>query len=174
MKTKHTQGRWGRNIKPASKYPIIFAGRNTHVAQVITSGISTEEAEANADLIAAAPELLTAAIAVVERWDTPLWKDAPATGNHINGLRSAVALAMGNDKSVGSTAPGDQHEKNAFNIIREALAKSYRGEPGIEEPETTIAARVSAEDMAEFIVDAFNRGWISKFNLGINEDGELL
>ena len=26
---------------------------------------------------------------LIERWDTPLWKDAPATGNYINRLRHA-------------------------------------------------------------------------------------
>ena len=31
-----------------------------------------------------------AARAVVERWDTPLWKDAPATAGFINRLRAAL------------------------------------------------------------------------------------
>lgn len=60
MTNKHTQGGWNRNIKPASKYPVIFAGRNTHVAMVCTSGLSEEEIEANINLIAAAPDLLEA------------------------------------------------------------------------------------------------------------------
>lgn len=38
-------------------------------------------------------ELLAAAQAVIERWDTPLWKDVPATAEYINALRSAVAKA---------------------------------------------------------------------------------
>lgn len=54
----HTQGPWHRNIKPATRYPTIFAGRNTHVAHVTTSGIPEAEVEANCDLIASAPELL--------------------------------------------------------------------------------------------------------------------
>ena len=33
---------------------------------------------------------MAAAEAVVERWDTPLWKDAPATAGYINALRAAV------------------------------------------------------------------------------------
>ena len=37
-----------------------------------------------------ADSLLAAAEAVVERWDTPLWKDAPATAGYINALRAAV------------------------------------------------------------------------------------
>ena len=38
--------------------------------------------------------LLAAAQAVVERWDTPLWKDAPATAGYINALRAAVAARL--------------------------------------------------------------------------------
>ena len=55
---KHTPGPWGRNIAPAWKYPIIFAGRNTHVAYIFTNELSESEQEANANLIAAAPDLL--------------------------------------------------------------------------------------------------------------------
>jgi hypothetical protein len=54
----HTPGPWHRNIKPISKYPTIFAGRNTHVAVVQTKGLKDDEAEANAALIVTAPELL--------------------------------------------------------------------------------------------------------------------
>lgn len=54
----HTPGGWNRNIKPASKYNVIYAGRNTHVAALSTSGLSEEEIEANCNLIAAAPDLL--------------------------------------------------------------------------------------------------------------------
>ena len=57
---KHTPGPWGRNIAPAWKYPIIFAGRNTHVAYIFTNELSESEQEANANLIAAAPDLLAA------------------------------------------------------------------------------------------------------------------
>lgn len=58
MNAKHTPGPWHRNIKPARKYSVIFAGQNTHVAQVVSCGLAEAEIEANADLIAAAPELL--------------------------------------------------------------------------------------------------------------------
>ena len=33
-------------------------------------------------------ELKRLASAVVGRWDTPLWKDVPATANYINALRT--------------------------------------------------------------------------------------
>jgi len=35
-------------------------------------------------------ELLDASREVVERWDTPLWKDVPATATYIARLRKAV------------------------------------------------------------------------------------
>ena len=34
--------------------------------------------------------ILKAAQAVVDRWDTPLWKDVPATAEYINKLREAL------------------------------------------------------------------------------------
>lgn len=60
LRHTHTPGPWSRNIPPAAKYPVIFAGRNTHVAMVITNCVSADEAEANCNLIAAAPALLSA------------------------------------------------------------------------------------------------------------------
>ena len=41
----------------------------------------------------AVPALLDAAKAVVDRWDTPLWKDVPATAQYINALRAEIAAA---------------------------------------------------------------------------------
>ena len=51
--------------------------------------------EANATLIAAAPDLLAAAEDVVARWDTPTWKDAEPTAAVIGKLRAAIAKAKG-------------------------------------------------------------------------------
>jgi len=39
------------------------------------------------------PDLRTAAQAVIDRWETPLWKDAPATAGYIAALRDALAAA---------------------------------------------------------------------------------
>lgn len=36
-------------------------------------------------------DLRTAAQAVIDRWETPLWKDAPATAGYIAALRDALA-----------------------------------------------------------------------------------
>lgn len=56
-----------------------------------------ERLGANTRLIAAAPDLLEAAEAVVARWDTPLWKDTEHTGVSIAKLRAAVAKAKGDN-----------------------------------------------------------------------------
>jgi hypothetical protein len=58
MRPQHTPGPWHRSTKPITKYPVIFAGRNNHIAVVIChEGLTSAECEANADIIAAAPEL---------------------------------------------------------------------------------------------------------------------
>lgn len=49
--------------------------------------------------------LLDAARAVVARWETPLWKDAPATAGFIYELRNAIAAAESAPKAVRLTAP---------------------------------------------------------------------
>lgn len=54
LAAKATPGSWSRNIPPASKYPTIFAGRNTHVCAVTPSN---KQVEGNCDLIAAVPEM---------------------------------------------------------------------------------------------------------------------
>ena len=62
--SKHTPGPWHRNIAPATRYPVIFAGRNTHIASVLFGArhgqtLPDAEIEANCNIIAAAPEMLT-------------------------------------------------------------------------------------------------------------------
>ena len=57
--------------------------------------LPTEIKDVNARLNAAAPELLDAAKAIVERWDTPHWKIAEHTGVYIDALRAAIAKAEG-------------------------------------------------------------------------------
>jgi hypothetical protein len=52
-----TAGPWHRNIKPARRYPVVFAGRNTHVAIICTEGLTDAEIEANCNLITAAPSM---------------------------------------------------------------------------------------------------------------------
>ena len=54
-----------------------------------------------------AERLLDTAMAVVARWDTPLWKEAPSTANFINSLRNAATAYLSGDElsAVLSAAP---------------------------------------------------------------------
>lgn len=57
----HTPGPWQRNIPPATKYTTVFVGRNTHIMDVLPSrGIPADQAEANLNLVVAAPDMLEA------------------------------------------------------------------------------------------------------------------
>lgn len=58
--------------------------------------------------------------------------------------------------------------------IRETLAAVRRGDLSNDQAEETLARYISRESLAEFVVDAFSRGWISPFNLGIDYDGNLI
>lgn len=55
--------------------------------------------------------------------------------------------------------------------IRNALGRLYRGEIDSDQAEAEISDVETVESLAEFIVDARQRGWISNFNLGLDEDG---
>jgi hypothetical protein len=98
--TKHTQGGWSRNIAPARKYSTIYAGRNTHVAHLAKSGMTDEELEANANLIAAAPDLLEALQSIVKdvqrgRIDWTTKKHPDFSDNVLENALTAIAKAKG-------------------------------------------------------------------------------
>lgn len=87
----HTSGGWNRNIKPAKKYPVVFAGRNKHVAIVCTQGLPDTEIEANCNLITAAPDMLAALKEIIRFVDSK-------GSEHINRVpfvaaRTAIAKA---------------------------------------------------------------------------------
>lgn len=94
MTTKHTPGPWSRNIRANGKYPIVFAGRNQHVAQACQQKDGAET-ESNIDLIAAAPDLLTALEEIVAEWSGD---GCMADHNDTAGIewaRAALARAKG-------------------------------------------------------------------------------
>lgn len=62
----------------------------------------------------------------------------------------------------------------SFELIKNELAKNYKGEQSSNETEEALINNVPPEKLAEFIVDAFNRGWISPFNLGLDSDGDVI
>lgn len=59
-------------------------------------------------------------------------------------------------------------------IIKEACSKLYLSQINSDEAEKLLLDGMTAEQMAEFIVDAINRGWISRFNLGIDDKGNVI
>lgn len=58
--------------------------------------------------------------------------------------------------------------------IQSIMAAMYRGEITSEEAAAKLAKAMTVEQLAEAYIDAFNRGWISRFNLGIDEDGKVI
>lgn len=94
--SKHTPGPWIADDNEGSSVWKIYSRMSPSghgiagpcVAEVIGD---SAEADANSNLIAAAPELLEAAKDVITRWDSPLWKMEEYTAEFINRLREAVA-----------------------------------------------------------------------------------
>jgi hypothetical protein len=58
--------------------------------------------------------------------------------------------------------------------IRNAIAAMYRGDTGELEAANGILRSVAKRSLVAFVLDAFNRGWISPFNLGIADDGRMI
>lgn len=58
--------------------------------------------------------------------------------------------------------------------IRNAIASMYRGDSSEQEAANDIQRRVAKRALVAFLLDAFNRGWISTFNLGIADDGRVI
>ena len=104
--SKHTPAPWVARMVDSQEWHIDAPNGDPTVGHIKWTGLAvygcddyrqagSEVSEANARLIASAPELLEAAQQVVARWDTPNWKDARHTGEFINLLRAAIAKATG-------------------------------------------------------------------------------
>ena len=58
-----------------------------------------------------------------------------------------------------------------MDTITAILAAQYRAEITKEQAERRLAQECTCAELAEFIVEAKNRGWISNWNLGLNDEG---
>lgn len=87
----HTKGPWHRNIRANGKYPVVFAGRNQHVATV-SQQADGDQTEANIDLIAAAPELLVVLEFIAEHYRG--WPNKPKP-HYLKYVKAAIAKARG-------------------------------------------------------------------------------
>lgn len=94
--------------------------------------------------------LADAACAVIERWDSPAWKDLPHTGESINALRRALAGVA----SASAAAQGHAQQQEAEEIERlRKDAERYRWlkahiQPGYE-----------FKDSFYYLTDEDTTGW---------------
>lgn len=95
MKPQHTPTPWHRNIKPASKYNVIFADRNTHVLKLVTEGLSEEEIEANCDFILHACNAHDELVGLLERIKTIFSWDEQDDDSLAKDVCLALAKAKG-------------------------------------------------------------------------------
>lgn len=82
----HSHSRWGVEI---CKYRLMPADIADGWAE--TSLYTLPQLASRALEESALAELVDAAQAVLDRWDTPLWKDVPSTAEYIARLRAALA-----------------------------------------------------------------------------------
>lgn len=81
---------WDRIDKLAAQNNDMLTELNTAWQQIKTEQRLSFRDQV-ADLTRQRDDLLAAAQAMIDRWDTPLWKDVPSTAEYINAMRHAVA-----------------------------------------------------------------------------------
>lgn len=120
--------------------------------------------------------LQQAAQALVDRWDTPLWKDVPHTGKYIDALRAALAA---------SPAMTEAEERAAFEAEHKnwSLVKTYSlyglisySEPLLEERWLAWQARAALSAPPGFKLvpieptpEMVKAGWIDKDDVNPDE-----
>jgi hypothetical protein len=87
---KHTPGPWA--VHPRIKDSVV-TGKGGSIADLVGTK-SAQEHEANARLIAAAPEMLEVLELLESRWDEIVADDVSVTGS-IHMIRAAIAKARG-------------------------------------------------------------------------------
>ena len=58
--------------------------------------------------------------------------------------------------------------------IRLIFADLYLGKIDSDEAKRRLADSLTLSELADVYVESFNRGWISRVNLGIDDDGNLV
>lgn len=82
---------WGRDVYAHD--PVSLAWLAWKEQEEAYRAVEAWQAARRAPAVPVPQGLREAAQAVVERWDTPLWKDVPATAVYIADLRAALAAA---------------------------------------------------------------------------------
>ncbi len=62
----------------------------------------------------------------------------------------------------------------SMQTIRPIFADLYLGKIDSDEAKRRLAASLTLSELADVYVESFNRGWISRVNLGIDDDGNLI
>ena len=65
-------------------------------------------------------------------------------------------------------------DKDPFKVLQTVKADLFLCKITRVQAEERLKQRLYKEELAEFIVDAIERGWISNFNMGLNEDGHAI
>jgi len=63
---------------------------------------------------------------------------------------------------------------DSLQTMREILSDIANNRVSNEGAEKRLQKAYSKAELAEFIVDAFQRDWITNFNIGLNEDGNII
>lgn len=56
--------------------------------------------------------------------------------------------------------------------FRNVKHRLYNSKITSEQASSSLSRTCTRQELAEFIVDAFDRGWISNFNVGLDSDGD--
>jgi hypothetical protein len=92
-------------MRGSKAWPVVFgAGAAETLARAALEAIDLMRAQSE-PVSDAAREMLAAAQAVINRWDTPAWKDAEPTAKAINKLRAAIAKATGQSRPYDAKEP---------------------------------------------------------------------
>lgn len=62
----------------------------------------------------------------------------------------------------------------SLTIIQEVKAALHRGEMSPEAAINKLVDEMASDNLAHFIVTAFDKGWVTNYNLGLNHEGKPL
>ena len=63
---------------------------------------------------------------------------------------------------------------DSYQKMREICSDLAKNRVSNEGAERRLRRAYSKDELAEFIIDAYQRDWITNFNIGLNEDGNII
>lgn len=58
--------------------------------------------------------------------------------------------------------------------IKQTFSSLYKGKTNSEKAASQLKRNCTKEELAEYLVDAFDRGWITRFNIGLDSEGNIV